>query len=599
MIAVVPHLLGFHPDNSLVIIGLAGPSQRIRLAFRFDLPCPPDRSRATVIARQTATLLRRHQLTAAIVIGYGPGTMVTPVADLIRQILPGAGVRLHDVLRVDEGRYWSYACTDPACCPIDGVPVGTSSDPAAAALAAAGLPAAASRAALAAAIAAADGPDADAMRQATAQAAQAVAGDLAASGPDAVRDRGLEIVQSAISTYRDGGKVTDRVRLARITLALTAIEVRDDAWARMDPGHRAAHARLWTDLTRAACAGYIAAPASLLAFTAWQAGAGALASLALDRALADDPGYSLALLLRSALDAGLPRPRPPCRWPPSRSPTVTPHAAATSNPARPGAGQIPPLASAAWFSVPEGADMPSDNVPLDRIRKLLAKAEAHGTTAAEAEALTAKAAELMARYGIDRALLAAARPETDKPADRLITIGNPWATVQAHLLVGIATAMRCTCIRVDGAASGVRIHIFATPPTSSAPNCCIPRCSCRCSMALPPPPCRTGPAAYERGGAAGCSASAPRSSAVSAPPRSRPPPTLPPHRPNPVRSRQRSSWPAASRSSLVARRLPAHPHEPHQLYRHRVPRRLRQGHPGRHRNDQAYLASPARSPLTR
>jgi hypothetical protein len=104
--------------------------------------------------------------------------------------------------------------------------------------------------------------------------------------------------------------------------------------------------------------------------------------------------------------------------------------------------------------------MPSDNVPLDRIRKLLAKAEAHGTTAAEAEALTGKAAELMARYGIDRALLAAARPETDQPADRIITIGNPWATVQAHLLVGIATAMRCTCIRVGDAASGVRIHIF-------------------------------------------------------------------------------------------------------------------------------------------
>ena len=50
---------------------------------------------------------------------------------------------------------------------------------------------------------------------------------------------------------------------------------------------------------------------------------------------------------------------------------------------------------------------------LDRVRKLLAKAEAEGVTAEEAQALTAKAAELMAKYGIDRALLAAARPETD------------------------------------------------------------------------------------------------------------------------------------------------------------------------------------------
>ena len=47
---------------------------------------------------------------------------------------------------------------------------------------------------------------------------------------------------------------------------------------------------------------------------------------------------------------------------------------------------------------------------LDRVRKLLTKAEADGVTAAEAQALTAKAAELMAKYGIDRALLAARRP---------------------------------------------------------------------------------------------------------------------------------------------------------------------------------------------
>ena len=47
-------------------------------------------------------------------------------------------------------------------------------------------------------------------------------------------------------------------------------------------------------------------PASLLAFTAWQDGNGALANLALDRALADQPDYSMALLLRDILDAGTP-----------------------------------------------------------------------------------------------------------------------------------------------------------------------------------------------------------------------------------------------------------------------------------------------------
>jgi Protein of unknown function (DUF2786) len=97
---------------------------------------------------------------------------------------------------------------------------------------------------------------------------------------------------------------------------------------------------------------------------------------------------------------------------------------------------------------------------LDRVRKLLAKAEADGVTAPEAEALTAKAAELMARYGIDRAMLAAARPDTDKPDSRIIDIANPWAQVRAHLLAGLAAALRCQCILLNPKGAGARVHIF-------------------------------------------------------------------------------------------------------------------------------------------
>ena len=97
---------------------------------------------------------------------------------------------------------------------------------------------------------------------------------------------------------------------------------------------------------------------------------------------------------------------------------------------------------------------------LDRVRKLLAKAEAEGVTPPEAEALTAKAAELMARYGIDRARLAASRPETDAPANRVIDIENPWAQVRAHLLAGLAGAMRCQCVLLSSDKPGSRIHVF-------------------------------------------------------------------------------------------------------------------------------------------
>jgi hypothetical protein len=96
---------------------------------------------------------------------------------------------------------------------------------------------------------------------------------------------------------------------------------------------------------------------------------------------------------------------------------------------------------------------------LDRVRKLLAKAEDEACTPEEAQALTAKAAELMARYGIDRALLGALRPETDAVTDRVFSLDNPWGDVKRHLLAGLGTALRCQCVQTKTAA-GTRLHVF-------------------------------------------------------------------------------------------------------------------------------------------
>ena len=96
---------------------------------------------------------------------------------------------------------------------------------------------------------------------------------------------------------------------------------------------------------------------------------------------------------------------------------------------------------------------------LDRVRKLLTKAEDEGCSPAEAEALTAKAAELMARYGIDRALLGALHPETDRPADRVFMLANPWGDVKRHLLAGLAMALRCQCVQTRSD-QGTRLHVF-------------------------------------------------------------------------------------------------------------------------------------------
>jgi hypothetical protein len=58
---------------------------------------------------------------------------------------------------------------------------------------------------------------------------------------------------------------------------------------------------LWTECTRRAPAPLDAPAATLLAVSAWLRGDGAMANVALDRALSGDPGYHLARLLASAL----------------------------------------------------------------------------------------------------------------------------------------------------------------------------------------------------------------------------------------------------------------------------------------------------------
>ena len=138
VLAIVPHLLGFVPAKSLVIIGAGQPRGRIHVTFRFDLPDPPDPDATAAIAAHAVTLLNRQELTVAIVIGYGPGPLVTPLTDAIRQTMTGTGLELRDVLRVDEGRYWSYLCHEPSCCPPEGVPFDTTAHPAAATMAASG-----------------------------------------------------------------------------------------------------------------------------------------------------------------------------------------------------------------------------------------------------------------------------------------------------------------------------------------------------------------------------------------------------------------------------------------------------------------------------
>ena len=315
LLTLIPHLLGFLPEASLVVIGVAPPRDRIRVTLRYDLPDPPELDLISDLAAHAVGVLRSQRLIAAVAVGYGPETLVTPAAAELRGQAWQAGIDLREFLRVHGGRYWSYTCRSEACCPAAGVPFEPDPQAAqAAALIDAGIPVLASRAAVAARVAPLDGIAAESMRQATRRAEQHVTQLLAKvrkSGRlGAVRHmiaaEGLAALGAMIARYRSGGRFTSDDEIARISVALRDLRVRDDAWARMDPRHADQHLRLWIDVVRRARSRYVAAPAALLAFVAWQSGDGALANVALDRALADDPGYSMATLLRQVITAGAP-----------------------------------------------------------------------------------------------------------------------------------------------------------------------------------------------------------------------------------------------------------------------------------------------------
>jgi hypothetical protein len=88
---------------------------------------------------------------------------------------------------------------------------------------------------------------------------------------------------------------------------------------------------------------------------------------------------------------------------------------------------------------------PADERLLSRIRALLAKAEST-EFAEEAEALSGRAQELMAKYSIDHALLAAEKGQAEAPGGRRIAVDNPYEAPKATLLQIVAQANRCRVV---------------------------------------------------------------------------------------------------------------------------------------------------------
>lgn len=308
LLQAVPYLLGFHPSDSLVLVGLR--AGRVAVTARVDLP---DLSAPGLVPDLLSALVRggAQQLVAVV---YAPGGRLSapqlPWRAAVEQMVAGCdevGIEVRDAILTCAGRWWSYLCADDGCCPADGHRLPEQTSVIAAAATYAGLVALPAREALAATLE----PLPEAARRSLLplvnRCEQTVAQQVhAGRGPRHERAVKRAIFAAARQSEQPewSAESLDQQTLARFGAALRTAAVRDPLWVAIDGG-RLDGCGLWRELGRRLPSPYDAAPLFLLGWQSWRAGNGALAGMAAERALAADPGYSAADLLLAALHHGL------------------------------------------------------------------------------------------------------------------------------------------------------------------------------------------------------------------------------------------------------------------------------------------------------
>ena len=305
--AALPHLCGFVPTESLVVVALHGPRHRVGLSMRVDLP-----------ARRHEQLLV-HDLVDRLVLTGADEAMVVlcteavtagslPRARLVRRLraaMRRAGLTAPDALLVRSGRWWSYVCDDDRCCPATGTPLeGATSDGLALVQAHAALEGRAvlpSRADLVASLAPPAGAAADAARGRLAEAERTHRAEGGRDAGRAALARWREALSSAARPPLDLPAATADALVVSLSDCLVRDEVLGQA---LDDEE--AQLTLLLALAAVSPPPWDAPVCTLVAWVAHARGDGGLANVALDRALASQPGYSLARLSRQALDGQVP-----------------------------------------------------------------------------------------------------------------------------------------------------------------------------------------------------------------------------------------------------------------------------------------------------
>jgi len=344
LIETVPYLLGFHPRESLVLVGLAGADdgadsscqQQIQVTIRVDLPDQLPGSLDASALRPLGEVLRRADsvaMAAVLVTDAAPedprqSDGLIACRDLLAATMDEAGIDVLDVLVATERRWWSLCCEQLECCPAAGHERALGCSAAAAEATFAGLVALPDRQAVVDTLAGHSAERRAALRPLLAEAERRRAGPLP---EQAVRWRRAEVAAllAAASHIAAGpaaggtpaavgeppgpvpGSALTGAQLARCGVALADRAVRDALWRALDEGFLPV-GQLMAELHVRLPAPYDAAPLFLFGWSQWRAGNAALAMMAAERVLGAQPDYSAAALLLTAAQCGLdPRTVPP------------------------------------------------------------------------------------------------------------------------------------------------------------------------------------------------------------------------------------------------------------------------------------------------
>lgn len=319
LLSMIPYLLGFHPCDSLVLIGLR--QQRVSVTTRIDLADIAERHAVEHLARA----LQKSGSDTVVAVIYDSQLAVhgrqrwLDLPERFSSICDELGITVLDALVVSQSRWWSMMCLSEECCPAEGRTLPGESSVAAAEATFAGLVALPDRQTMAAAIEPVDQARRDGLADHIARY-ENDAVDAILNGRDARRRRSVKRAMFATARKFEaahpgqGPELADD-GVAKFLVALSDIEMRDGIWLAIDQ-NRLDGRGLWQELARRAPAPYDAAPLFLFAWASWRSGNGTLASLAAQRALVSDPAYTAAQMLMSALAHGLdPRRTPRLKMP--------------------------------------------------------------------------------------------------------------------------------------------------------------------------------------------------------------------------------------------------------------------------------------------